>query len=102
MAEMYDGNTVKLKVTIDIRQDGQGGMAKIRNLVDRYLKAPSKSGVMKLAIQGRSDENDQLSVVDLIDQSEKYIRNLPINEKTRNIDYEQRWDAMLDIRREAI
>ena len=98
LADGIGGSKVRVKISVDGPRHRTLGVAGVRDLVRRILGRYQDERVSKLILYGRSHDDEAMDPIDLIQHTEKYDRELLIDDNLRTINHATRWQAMLDIR----
>ena len=77
-------------------------LSNIWRTIDPIIGSEKQSTVTQLRVEGRVHEDEQLELIDLIQHREKRERILPVDEESRKVLHEDRWNALLEIHQEFL
>ena len=92
---------------IQIKVGRSGSMSLLRgmvhDLISRWLSDAEENGsIEKVRLKGRTDEDEPYELIDLIQHREARERLLEVDQNLRNVPHEERWEALLAIRRDFL
>ena len=77
-------------------------LGRVWQTVNPILGDVDENNVTQLKVYGREHEDDGLELIDLIQHREKRERMLPVDDIERNVPYQYRWNALLEVRQEFL
>ena len=100
--EGYDARSVDIEIKSELEIGRTLSLGSVWQTINSILSSDDDNTVTQLKVYGREHDDDDLEVIDLIQHRERRERMLPVDDIERNVPYENRWDALLEIRQEFI
>ena len=100
--EEYDAGTIDIEIKAQQENGRTLSLGGIWNTVDSILGSDDDNGVSQLKMYGKEHDDDEFEIIDLIQHRERRERMLPVDDVERTVPYEERWNALLEVRQEFL
>ena len=98
-----DGGTIFVRVSVARSRKATLLIPKVWELVTHAFGSTNEdNAITGFKLNGREHDDDYLEDIDLIEHHESRERLLTVDNALRQISYENRWNALIDIRREFL
>ena len=101
LGENYGAELIDVELSISRLRRTSLIPDRVWNLVDA-LKPRENEDITELELTGKRDEEAPTELIDLIHHRQRRVRTLTIDEHSRNVPHEKRWEALIDIRNEFV
>ena len=98
----YGAGTIDIEIKAQRERGRTLSISSIWNTITNILGDHDENNVTQLKVYGREHDDDALEDIDLLQHREKRERILPVDDQDRKISRDNRWDALLEIRREFL
>ena len=102
LAGEFGAGVLKVEFRAERRRDASVLPDRVWRAVDAYNDSDRAGSVSKLELYGRAHDDEPLEPIDLIQHRERYARNLQVNDTTRAVPHDFRWENLLQIRQEFL
>ncbi len=75
---------------------------KVRQAISNVLGSADSNNVKRMTLKGREHDDAPLEIIDLLQHKEKRETSLQVDDQTRKVSHEKRWDALIEIRQEFL
>jgi len=97
----FDARFCDLTFSVGRERDRFLDRASILERLPNWLRRVDSGAVTKLKVLGKEDEDSESELIDLIGHQEKREREMSVDQTTRDIPLERRWEALIEFFREV-
>ena len=98
-----EGETVSITIRSGRLRKSTLSVSKVWELVTHTFGSTNEdNAVTGFKLSGREHDDDNVENIDLIEHHESRERSLTVDNTLRQVSYEDRWDALIEIRREFL
>ena len=98
--EGYEAETIEIVFKAARERRRSLSPKRVWQSINSFFDNSDNNRVMKLELYGREHDDDTFEPIDLIQHRERRTRTLDIDDATRKVPHQARWDALNEIRRE--
>ena len=98
----YDAGYMNIEIKAAHERRHTLSLKNVWRTANSILGSNDMNNVTQLKVNGREHDDDPLEVIDLIQHREKRERTLRVDNTSRKIPHEDRWNALIDIRQEFL
>ena len=102
LGEEYDAGFMDIEIRALRERKRTLSLQNVWRSINSILGSNDPNNVTQLKVNGREHDDDPLEVIDLIQHREKRERTLRVDDTTRKVPHEDRWNSLVDIRREFL
>ncbi len=103
LGETYDAGYINIEVKTSPEERRKSlRVPSIWETINTIIGSNDANNVTQLKVSGRENDDEPLEIIDLIQHREKRERLLNVDGTSRKIPHEERWNALIDIRREFL